>query len=240
MRRFTIIFALILGLSAVAVPCSHAAFDKDLGQGLRYFRTANMAADLGSLRQATRAPAVILDLRGASATAEALHEFDLTLGQATTPGLRIILLNAKTAPDVVRLVTTPRRRQITISPASAKLPTDLKVNIATERDLEAYVALETGTPLEKLVSSNPEKKRFDEAALARTHGNGPGSGGPGLVAANGAEEEDEGDPDNTPPTAPTQAPADAKVTTPPPLHDLVLERAVQLHRALDSKLGIKP
>ena len=134
MRRFTIIFALILGLSAVAVPCSHAAFDKDLGQGLRYFRTANMAADLGSLRQATRAPAVILDLRGASATAEALHEFDLTLGQATTAGLRIILLNAKTAPDVVRLVTTPRRRQITISPASANLPTDLKVNIATDQD----------------------------------------------------------------------------------------------------------
>jgi hypothetical protein len=102
---------------------------------------------------------------------------------------------------------------VTIGPASNEFNADIPVNVSPQADRLAYDALAKGTPIEDLVAHKLDKPRRDEAELARQHTNGS------------ADEDSEAPP---PKTAATPAPPAIEA----PVTDLVLVRAVQLHRAL--------
>jgi hypothetical protein len=234
--------------SVLALSCG-AGLEKDLGQGVKYFRIADLEADAALSRSALTQPKTILDLRGATGSKEAVGAFAESLKTSSTDAktLRIVLVSPRTVPELVAVISAPRPRQLTVGARAENLKTDIAVATPADADLKAYQALESGTPLEKLISSNPEKRRFDEAALARTHANGNGGqGAPASTAAarDAADQQDESGKKDAPSTAPADdapvAPAatganatpEVKAPAEPPLHDLVLERALQLHRAL--------
>jgi hypothetical protein len=102
---------------------------------------------------------------------------------------------------------------VTIGPASSEFKADVAVDVSPQADRLAYDALAKGTPIEDLVAHKLDKPRRDEAELARQHNNGN-------------SDEDVEEPAPKPAATPAAPAVDAPVT------DLVLVRAVQLHRAL--------
>lgn len=213
---------LIFALPAIAPII--AAAPQDLGEGLSYARITDLAKDSADLHAALGKEAAIIDLRNATGTPDALAQLARDLNQPATGAhaIRLILINPTTAADVVAAVSVPHPRQLTIGPKSPALQPDVAVSTTVEQDRDAYTAGLEGTPIEKLTNGNPEKRRFDEAALARTHN--------GAAAAAESQIPDGEDADPEPPKAPPPpAPAAAPVAGP---RDLVLARAIQIHRAL--------
>ena len=100
---------------------------------------------------------------------------------------------------------------VTLAPRG-RSSADISVHLSAADDRRAYDALEHGTALADLLTSEPHKERHDEAALVRDR--------TAPVAEDAPSAED--------PAPDASAPAAA---APPPL-DLLLQRAVQLHRAL--------
>jgi len=216
-------FSLVL----CVVSLSWAAPSREIAPGLPYFRIADLAKDTADLQSALTSDSVVLDLRSATGSADAAAALALRLEQPRPAGrgVRLILVNPGTAAEIVAAVSRPHPRQLTIGPSTPALAPDIAVTTSVEDDRRAYEALASGTPLEKLLSSNLDKKRFDEAALARTRAN---------AAAVTANEHDADDPDPGE-VEPATPPATEKKATPaPPVtpHDLVLERAAQIYRAL--------
>jgi len=224
---------LFLGLffSLSVAPALHAAIEKELGQALAYVRLTNVDADaIIAFDTIERRPALVLDLRflpTANGFAEALQS---ALAKPPAPhAVRIILINATTAPTLVAAVTETLPSVITIGPRSPAIVPDIAVDTSDEEDHRAFAALATGTPLEKLINNLQEKPRYDEAKLVHDHANGVTP----PEAAMPADAEDDSvitEPDAQKPAA-EKIPADAN-KKPAPLSDLVLERAVQLHRSL--------
>ena len=127
--------------------------------------------------------------------------------------LRVILLNGETAPELVQAATAPLPRQLTVGRKADSAAADILVNVNPDDERRAFDALTSGTSIEKLVSNNAEKRRFDEAALTRSHANG------------------------TPRSQPEEEPAaDDKAAAEKPPTDVALLRAVQLHRTLQSRI----
>jgi hypothetical protein len=102
---------------------------------------------------------------------------------------------------------------VTIGPASSEFKADIPVVVSPQADRLAYDALAKGTPIEDLVAHKLAKPRRDEAELARQRTNG------------NTDEEDEE-------PSPKAAATPAAPAVEAPVTDLVLVRAVQLHRAL--------
>lgn len=204
----------LLVLLALASPC-WAALQRDLGAGLSYTRISDLAADNAAVVEALQKPNLILDLRYTTSDQAAAAALSAQLDATTPPagGVRIILLNASTAAPLVAVFEPERPRELSIGPASPAVTLDIPVTTTPEDDRRAFDALASGTPVEKLISSNTDKRRFDEATLARNR-----SGDSSLA-----------DEDNQEPP-PEVAEAAKKEAAPP--HDSVLERAVQVARAL--------
>jgi hypothetical protein len=208
----TLLAFVLGGAAAFAAPV-----EKDAGDGLKYLRTTDVKADSSAITAALSQAALILDLRNADTdeiAAEALSAaLDRPVGRAHV--VRLILINGTTSPLLISAVGAAHPGVITVGPATPSVTPDVKVAISREDDRRAYEAFNTGTPWEKLISTAPEKSRFDEAALARDH-----SG-----ANRGSD---------TAPDAP-EAPSSTATKEPPaatgPI-DLVLQRAIQIHRAL--------
>lgn len=183
----------------------------DLGQGLAYLRIHSVAESENALRQAVPgAGALVLDLRYATAGDESAAILKSVLaGHPVNPPL-IVLVSPATPPALAPAVASA----LTLgAPGSVPAPTVVVQTDATT-DRRAYDALDTGTPLEQLISGKIEKERFDEATLVHEFKNGNPDAAPAPL------------PD---PTAPRPAGAPEK---PAPLVDRVLQRAVHLHRAL--------
>jgi len=192
-----------------------APLESDLGYGLAYLRVAQVPADLPT-KVAEPHKALVLDLRFVSADATAVKAFEAWLkfhANANSP--LTILLNAGTSPLLLHafLTTSLPSGVVTIGPASSEFKADIPVEVSPQADRLAYDALAKGTPIEDLVAHKLDKPRRDEAELARQHNNG------------NTDEEDE-EPSPQPAATPALPVVDAPVT------DLVLVRAVQLHRAL--------
>ncbi len=205
---------LVLGL-ATQRGVGAAPLERDLGRGLTYLRVTQLPADLP-----TKAPAphkaLVLDLRYVGADATAGKAFEAWLGfHASAHSPLTILINAETSPLLLHvfLAAPLPPGVITLGPASSEFKADVAVEVSPPADRLAYDALANGTPVEELVAHKLDKPRRDEAELAREH-------------ANGSTDDDSEEP------APKAAATPAAPAVEVPVTDLLLTRAVQLHRAL--------
>ena len=223
--RFLLISIL---LPAFSFSASAAALTLDLGSGLAYHRAHAIPADLPSSSPSRPTP-LVLDLRYTTGDADAAVALAAWLKFHAAPRTPVLLLaNAATSPDL-RAAFAERDRTaglIVLGVASIGFEPDIALTTEPDSDRRAYVALENGTTLTTLIAPPFEKVRNDEARL---------------VAQRLPERAPTTDVDLEPPLAPT-APsgslpavlAAAIPATPPPapVIDVVLQRAVQLHRTL--------
>ena len=192
-----------------------APLERDLGRGLAYLRVAQLPADLPT-KAAEPHKVLVLDLRFVSADSAAGKAFAAWLKfHASANSPLTILINTETSPLLLRaFLTSPfPPGVVTIGPASNEFKADVPVEVSPQADRLAYDALANGTPIEDLVAHKLDNPRRDEAELARQH-------------ANGSTDEEVEEPSPKPVATPAQPAVAAPVT------DLVLVRAVQLHRAL--------
>jgi len=210
-------FSFLLLVLALATQCGAGAapLERDLGRGLAYLRVTQVPADLPT-KVAEPHKALVLDLRYVSADATAGKAFEAWLRfRASASSPLTILINAETSPLLLRVfIDSPLPPGVvTIGPVSNEFRADIPVDASPQADRLAYDALAKGTPVEELVAHKLDKPRRDEAELARQHNNGN-------------TDEDVEEPAPKPAATPAVPAVDAPVT------DLVLARAVQLHRAL--------
>ncbi|HWA87926.1 MAG TPA: hypothetical protein VG710_16980 [Opitutus sp.] len=193
-----------------------APLERDLGEGLLYYRAHEIPADLPAA--APKSHALVLDLRYTSATpggASALAGWMKSRATADWPVL--VILNSETSPALRAAFAAGHRPGpgvITLAPRSSALTPDISLPVSTDADRRAYDALEHGATVESLVTENADKPRHDEAELAHEHANPP-------------PEPDDLDSLADEPAADKDTPA-----PPAPIVDRLLERAIQLHRGL--------
>jgi hypothetical protein len=222
---YVIVFLFFLASSIGA----HAALEKDLGQALAYLRVTEANADTALVVDTIEhRPALVLDLRSLSSDTALASAIQTALAKPPAPhAIRVVLINSTTAPTFVTAITDSLASVITIGPRSPAITPDIAVSISDDDDRRAFAALANGTPLEKLINDSHQKARYDEARLVQDHANGVSPADSALPA----DAEDESVTNE--PASEDKKPLDAaKKTAPPPMIDLVLERAVQLHRSL--------
>jgi hypothetical protein len=226
MKRFPSFVFLVIFLAIS--PGSQAAIEKELGQALAYLRVTD-AHDDASLAVDTiqRRPALVLDLRSLPVANGFTEAVQAALAKPPAPhAVRIVLINSTTAPELVAAITDALPSVITIGPRSPAIAPDVAVAISDEDDRHAFAALAEGTPLEKLISDAHDKLRYDEARLVQDHANGVTP--PDSVLPADAED----DSVTTEPPEEKKSTEAKKKAAAAPVTDLVLERAVQLHRSL--------
>ncbi len=216
-------------------PAAAAAAPLDLGQGLAYVRLHRLPDDLAVLKAAWTAPALIVDARYPAGGAPEAG-LDLPPRPRTAP--LFVLVGADAPAGLLAVLRRSASAVITLGVAKPGLVPDIALDVKPELDRRAYDALGAGVPLDSLIGETIIPARFNEAALAREHENG-GPEDSDQVAESGVRSDVA--PDGAAPAPPGSAAAGAaaKPAEPPPLKDVVLERAVQLHRALRA-LGLLP
>ncbi|HEX3730773.1 MAG TPA: hypothetical protein VHV47_13270 [Opitutaceae bacterium] len=200
----------LLLLLALAPGLRAAPLERDLGQGLVYWRAHAVPEDLPAA--IGRRPCV-LDVRyvegGERAGAELLawlkahaspHTPVFLLANGETSGALLSPLNS--ADAVLGLVV--------IGAQTKDFEPDLGLKVSASEERKAYEALEHGASVDSLINERVEKVRNDEETLEKAHAEG---------------EDAPDDTDAAPPSPPAKA-------VPPQLIDASLQRAVQLDRAL--------
>jgi hypothetical protein len=205
-----------------------AAIEMELGYSLAYYRITEPDADRTTvLETIAHRPALVLDLRSLSLSEGFVDALQTALARTPPPhAVRIVLINATTSPALIAALGHEHPSLITLGPRAPALAPDIALNISSEDDLRAFNALAKGTPLNKLINDNREKRRYDEAKLVQDHANGITP--PDSVMPADAED----DTVKTEPAEVKKTAAAGKKAEPAPVIDLVLERAVQLHRSL--------
>lgn len=212
------VFALLAGWARAAETTA-----ADLGEGLAYARVNNVSVQT---LPALDGP-LVLDLRRCAPpsdeAASALGGFLRGAGP-----LRLVLVSRETPAALRSLLAQRAPNVITLAASgSAGEPApDIVVAATPEEDLRAYDALTTGAELAKLVQPPLQKPRRDEASIVRSRANGA-NGAATTNGSNGSEEET--------PSTDANPPEPAE----PLLVDLVLQRAVHVHRGLKA-LGRVP
>lgn len=209
------LFACCVLLHALTGIALAAPLSRDLGQGLVYFRVHQLPADLPTAEAARRQPCV-LDLRYVDGDTEAGAALAAWLKfHATTRAPVFVLANADTSAALLTAIaphgTSPS--VVVLGATGLGFTPDIALRISPDAERGAYDALEHGATADSLITENPEKPRNDEAQLAKERQ-------PDSTAGE----------DSTAPATPATDPIRPK--TPPPLIDVVLQRAVQLHRTL--------
>lgn len=203
MKILSLIFLFLLACAAARA----AALERDLGMGLIYRRIHALPADLPADDSIGR-HACVLDLRfaqGDTAAATALAGWLKFHAGRKTPVF--VLANSRTSPSLLAPFAsqTGMPGLVVIGPKGSAFEPDIAVPVAAETDRRAYEALEKGATVESLTVDSREKSRYDEAMLEREH---------------------------LPDSALADDPDKDKPEQPPPLLDILLQRAIQLHRAL--------
>lgn len=202
---------LILSFLSAAAALRAAPLERDLGEGLAYFRVHALPDDLPAARALSGRPCV-LDVRYVRG--------DVPLGAVLAGWLKlnasphspvILLANRQTSPALLARFSSADAIAglVIIGPAAPDFAPDIALPIAASRDRRAYEALEQGVSVSALLDDRPDKPRNDEARLARDH-------------LTDAELND----------APADPDRPESKKAPPQLIDAVLQRAVQLHRSL--------
>lgn len=208
-----------LGILSVAVFAAATPLTQDLGAGLTFYRAHHLPADLPPAD--IQAGSVVLDLRNITGDQDATTALAAWLDfRATAKHAVFVLLNDQTSAAVRQAATAAPGRPgvLTLAPADPHVTADIAVTVSAADDRRAYDALENGAALADLIASEPHKERHDEAALARERLAPP-------EPEAGDDADSNLDDDSSAPAAPAPAP-------PAPPTDAVLQRAVQLHRAL--------
>ena len=206
---------LLFALLALGICRAAPAPAVDLGQNLTYLRLRSLPADAPALTAAWLAPALVVDLRYPAVEGSPAIPAGLPSRPRHAP--LFVLVGPGTPADALAALRAAAPAQITLGLPAPGVTPDLVLAVDPAADRRAYDALEAGAGLDALINVKIAKERFDEAALAREH-----------------EQDQAGNPPpDLPPAAPAApaAPATAPAPPPPPV-DVVLQRAVQLHRAL--------
>jgi hypothetical protein len=187
-----------------------------LGQHLDYIRVHEVPADLLSAKPADGP--LVVDLRFATVGSNdgfSLSDWLSTRARPASPVL--VLFNDATQPAITDALAPGYLpgSVITLGPAGSRLAPDIAVAVDAAADRRAYNAFESGAALNSLVEPVTNKQRFDEAELIRRES-----------ADNSAK---------AAPPAPAPGRNGGRGRGPnrePAVVDLVLQRAVQLHRSL--------
>ncbi len=214
--RFAFSFFAALAFSAVSLVA--ATLERQLPQGLAYFRANELPTDLPAVEKALAThPRIVLDLRVLAADDENAAALRELLAQTpATPFVRLILLGEETSPAFLQRLERSPDGVITLAAENEHTKPDIVVATTAEADRLAYDAFGDGASLDRLLNcSAPQKIRYDEATLVRNHNNG-------LSRSTMVEDE---------PAAPV-ASNEPQPLAPPPNVDRVLLRAIHLHQAL--------
>ena len=204
-RRLALAAGLLLASALSAAPLV-----RELGDGLGYARIAQLPDDLPDTAKIP-GPALVLDLRNVPATPDTANAFALWLTlQDRAKAPLLVLLNPDTAPLLRQVLhqQTSRPGILTLGPASPDYAPDIVVPISADADRLAYAASDNTCPIADLVTRQLDKPRYDEASLVGKT-----------------------DRDAPPPPNPDELAAPAPEAPARP-HDLLLARAINLHRAL--------
>jgi hypothetical protein len=220
----TVAILLFIGLGALAAAEAEVS---DLGESLGYLRLRDLDGEAFAVPEGP----LVIDLRQAqlagTAGTERLREL------LAAPGIRLVLVSEATAPAVISLLDTRGPMVLTLGGTEAP-PTDIRVTVSALEDRRAYDALDQGGNLADLANPLLVKTRRDEASIvrARRTGTRPAEAAPPGEGANPAAPPA---PPNAPaPTVPAAATPAATDSPTPALVDLVLQRAVKLHRGLQA------
>lgn len=205
---------LLVFLSAVAALHS-APLERDLGEGLVYFRAPELPADLPPAAKKTTP--LVLDLRFATAGDHAATALDSWLRfRATRATPAFILINAETPAALLGVFAVLKSQPglVTIGSSSDAFTPDIVISSPPEVERRAYDALPAGTAVQALIAENTDKTRVDEASIMRERAD------PFFAAE--------------PPDLTDDEESEASKAPPPPAApvDHALQRAVHLHRAL--------
>jgi len=219
-------YLLLLGLAVAACDAGTApAATVDLGQNLTYLRLRSLPADAPALTAAWLAPALVVDLRYPAVEGAPAFPAGLPARPRTAP--LFVLTGPGTPADALAALRAAAPALITLGLRAPGVAPDLVLAVDPAADRRAYDALDAGTALDALINVKIAKERFDEAALAREHQQDQA----GTPAPNPPPAAPAAPAPAAAPSAPAAAPAAAPAPPPPPV-DVVLQRAVQLHRAL--------
>ena len=186
----------------------------DLAPGLAYLRVHALGDATAALRASAPASPLVLDLRYATASAESLGDLRAALAARQAGNVLLILVSPAT-PAAVAEIIGRTSVPVTLGVPGSQPEPRVVVRTDAAHDRRAYDALDAGTPVATLISGKIEKERFDEATLVQEFKNG----------------DPDPQPKETPdPTAPNTGPKAPE--KPEPVIDHVLQRAVNLHRAL--------
>lgn len=218
------LLALALAGAAAAPPAASPGPVRDLGQGLSYLRVGAVARapELGATLRAV--PALVLDLRQATVVTGDAADLARALTARTARGPLFVLVSPATPPALAAALDQLPTGSVILGVPGSQPPPQVVVSQTPAEDQRAYAALDAGRTLDELISGKLEKERFDEAALMQEFKQGG-------AAASAAEPAPEPEAETAPPAAPAAPPAPAAEAARPPV-DRVLQRAVQLHRAL--------
>lgn len=206
-----------------AVPVgSTAGVAADLGRGLRYVRIDDFGAQLDAAAAALQSLPVVLDLRRVTAPAAAISPWREALRKAAADGRgAVFILTGTDTPSAVLAAVPESSRVVTLAAEVPGANARVLIKTSAGDDRAAYDAIVAGRSLAELTVEKIDKRRFDEARLAKAH------------ADNGGRDNLGDDNDAAPAESSavtTAEPEKAKESAPP--KDLVLQRAVFLHRAL--------
>jgi hypothetical protein len=220
-RRFTRVLALcVLGFPLHA-PCPAASpAPLDLGRNLAYLRLHRLPDDLPALAAAWGGQALIIDLRHTAG--DAATGFADALPLRPRPAPLFVLVGPDSPAGALAGLRARAPALITLGiPAPGLIP-DIAPAVTAEDDRRAYDALDAGASVDSLINEATAAKRFDEAALvsAKDHD-----------SSNGDEPDSPVEPQRIAP-APAADGAPTPDAAPAAPKDLILQRAVHLHRAL--------
>jgi hypothetical protein len=223
MRPVVLAFAFALSVAAVRAetpaPAAPNPLERDLGRGLVYYRALNLPGDLPAAVPDKQAR--ILDLRFAQGEAAANSALIAWLKLHATPRTPVfILANAKTKPALLARLAghDPAAGILVVGPQAPDFLADIAVKVSDDEDRRAYDAFATAS-ISSLLIDQPNKPRNDEARLTKEH-----------LSDGALTSETPGDTD--PPASDATASAAPPKPAPPVIVDVVLQRAVHLHRAL--------
>jgi hypothetical protein len=202
---------LAAALATLASAACAAPLERDLGEGLVYRRVHELPGDLPGAASIGAHPCV-LDLRFVKGDAvDAAILLGWLRGHAGPKTPVFLLANAATSRHLLEPLDSPDAVNglLIIGPSFPGFVPDLELAVPAAQDRKAYDALEKGAPIASLLTEEVRKNRVDEEKLDREH----------LPDSAAAEDDAE-------PAAPP-APA-----APAPPIDVVLRRAVQVHRSL--------
>jgi hypothetical protein len=217
MRRWPALLAFFAALTPGAMRA--APLERDLGQGLAYFRIHSIASDLPPDESVRRRPCVVdvRYVRGNRKEATAL--LDWLKSHAGPKSPVFLLANSDTAPVLLVPLNSASAvpELVVLGPAARGFEPDIALSVAPALERRAYDALEKGASIESLITAPVDKARNDEERLDREHLTDS------ALQADGASQGE---------TMEFTAPEQPAKPAPAPLIDPVLQRAVQLHRAL--------